>query len=597
MDETSKTAARDENLKAAFAQLLRINLIAFVIWCVGATMVLSGFLIPYSNGIFSSSVIAPAYLVALVPALSYWRKSVAIVATSDLREQLTKYDKLRNSQSALGALTIVGAVAAIPASIILVQMVPVGWAILINLFSGGFITLGLNQVHRRVSYYRAQPSEVASSTDAGAAGDPETLATPNPYKPLGDVLPPEMKRPIGRGFVWGGGVTILGINLLQELTTFAAIRRYGMQNGSIMDFASSMTLGLNQLFDVVVLSTIGVLLLVLALINQARVKDKKTNLAAIAVVVAGLVIFPGGISTVLAGVAGPSDELVETRTQAKDSTETIQAIMNSGPVPGFEGVYEEFYDCMPEGCSDSLMRLANEIGPEARTGDYCEELISFGAAIGLTTYSIAPYNDAIGLDSASAQSDCVKTLDAIDVAEAQQYQAYSENFVMEGTAAVGALAPIRFVVMQAIDGNLDDNPGYHTYFLEITTTFQTGEYQAPGSGLSKGTVEINDLLDLIGQQRLANPDRKPMDRAFMEEILSTYPHEIEMTLIENESGEIHRIQLTTSDGAAMCLSVEPWESDPFNEGIPDPGMGYGLGYMESLEVLRGFGNAVEGSCG
>jgi hypothetical protein len=309
------------------------------------------------------------------------------------------------------------------------------------------------------------------------------------------------------------------------------------------------------------------------------------------------VIFPGGISTVLAGAAGPSDSLVEQRTEAQASTETIRAILNYGPIPGFEGVYEEFYDCTQDLCSDSLLRLANEVGPASVAEEYCAGVIAFGAEVGLNTYSVAPFQDWKNFDSPTIQQDCLDTLDAIEVAEAQQYQAYSDNFVMQGKAAIGELAPIRFILSQAIDGDLDDNPGYHTYFLEISTTFESDEYEAPGSGLSQGTVEINDLLDLIGQQRLANPERAPMDRAFMEEILSQYPHEIDLTLIENEAGEIYRIELITSDGAAMCLSVEPWESDPFNEGMPDPGMGYGLGYMESLEVLRGFGNAVEGSCG
>jgi hypothetical protein len=44
----------------------------------------------------------------------------------------------------------------------------------------------------------------------------------------------------------------------------------------------------------------------------------------------------------------------------------------------------------------------------------------------------------------------------------------------------------------------------------------------------------------------------------------------------------------------MCLSIDAWDEEYM--GSPDPGTGYGLGYMNDLEVLKGFGNAVEGGC-
>lgn len=273
--------------------------------------------------------------------------------------------------------------------------------------------------------------------------------------------------------------------------------------------------------------------------------------------------------------------------------------MASGPVPGFEGVYEEFYDCAADvGCSDSMMRLANEIGPEPKTLEYCTGIVNFAIANGISTWRTSYEANPIEIEDGgeAAIYGCSSFLDDIEMLQVQQVQAFSGTFILEGVANFGEGAPLRFAMMHAIDGNEDDNPGFHTYFLEISTTY---EWTNPclDCGLSQGTLERNDLLQLIGQERLANPDRAPMDKAFMTEILSKYPHDIPIEMVENSDGEIHRLHITNSDGAELCLSIEPWESDPANEGIPDPGQGYGLGYMESLEVLRGFGNAVNGSCG
>lgn len=579
-----------EKLSAAFKQLHRINTSALIVWSVGAAVVVAGLFDPLSYGTFDSDVIIFAYLISLVPTVFFWLRSRAILQVTDLGQQLVKYDKLQGSQAFAGTLAIIGAVAMLPASFILYQMFPNGWAIMFNVFGGGFIGLGLKKVQQVVRYYRAVESHHQLQQD-GSAADGNALQGAVP------LLPPEVKRPIASGLVWVGGILLLAINLMLELFVYSSIRNHGMANGVLRDYGAQLTFLLYQFFDLFVLTIFGVILLVLAIINLTRVRDKGPAMIAIAIVAAGLAIFPGGFSTVLAGVAGPSDSLVQTRTEADKSTETIQAIMDAGPIPGFEGVYEEFYDCREGGCSDSLMRLAKEVGPESLAVEYCDYVVSFAAGVGLTEYATAPDYESRSIEAVETRSDCVATLDDISLAAVQQYQAYSKAFVIEGTSSIGAKAPVRMVLTQAINGNLDDNPGFHTYFLEITTTFQTGPYATPGSGLSQGTVEINDLLDLIGQQRLANPDRDPMDKAFIEEILAEYPHQIDMELVANASGEIHRIHLTNSEGTELCLSIEPWESDPFNEGIPDPGMGYGLGFMESLDVLRGFGNAVEGSCG
>lgn len=588
MDASQAPVSSEEQLQGAFKLLLRLNVISLAIWAIGAAGVLYGLTLSYGNGIFDPTAIGPFYLLALPGVIYFWRASAVIAGVTDLGEQLKRYDKLRGPLQASNLFVTIGAIAMIPGAFILIQMPPVGWAILFNLYSGAILGLGYKRVHQIVSYYRTLPN-------ASVTLD-QPVEQANPYK-TSAPLPPDEKRPIAQGVVWGGGLILLAINIMFELSAYSAIRNHGMANGALGDYGAQLQLVLTQFIDIFVLSLFGAILLVLAIINLTRVREKGPAMIAIAILIAGLALFPGGVSSVLAGAAGPSESLVKTQTEGRESTETIRAIMNAGPVPGFEGVYEEFYDCVPEGCSDSLMRLANEVGPESLAAEYCDNLIGFAAGVGLTEYAIAPDYESRSLEAVEARSDCVTTLDDIKLAAVQQYQAYSDAFVMEGTASVGANAPVRFVLTQAIDGNLDDNPGYHTFFLEISTTFTTGAYSTPGGGLSVGTVEINDLLDLIGQQRLANPDRAPMDRAFVEEILADYPHSIEMTLVENASGEIHRIHLTTSDGAEMCLSIEPWESDPFNEGIPDPGMGYGLGYMESLDVLRGFGNAVEGSCG
>ena len=113
--------------------------------------------------------------------------------------------------------------------------------------------------------------------------------------------------------------------------------------------------------------------------------------------------------------------------------------------------------------------------------------------------------------------------------------------------------------------------------------------------LSKGSVEVNELLNIIGQARMANPDRNPTDPAFMREILATYKFDIKTKLFESKPGVADRIELTNSDGSHMCLSVKPWDEKVMAQ--PDPGWGYGLGGLYgNLDELTGFGNYSEGSC-
>ena len=80
----------------------------------------------------------------------------------------------------------------------------------------------------------------------------------------------------------------------------------------------------------------------------------------------------------------------------------------------------------------------------------------------------------------------------------------------------------------------------------------------------------------------------------MREILKTYSHDIDIRVFETKPGVANRLELTNSDGAHMCLAIDPWNEA--EQGQEDPGYGYGLGFMQDLKVLKGFGNAVEGGC-
>ena len=117
-----------------------------------------------------------------------------------------------------------------------------------------------------------------------------------------------------------------------------------------------------------------------------------------------------------------------------------------------------------------------------------------------------------------------------------------------------------------------EKPNTFTFELYISTAYGMDPLLRDGD-LSKGTVEVNELLNIIGQARLANPDRNPTDPAFMREILATYKFDIKTKLFESKPGVADRIELTNSDDSHICLSVEPWDEKKMAQ--PDPGWGYG----------------------
>jgi hypothetical protein len=169
----------------------------------------------------------------------------------------------------------------------------------------------------------------------------------------------------------------------------------------------------------------------------------------------------------------------------------------------------------------------------------------------------------------------------------------SPEFILAGNALGGSKSPFAIQLTLLKQGAAGDYPNTWIYELLIHTAYNEDPLTLEG-GLSQGTIEINDLLTLIAQERLAAPDRNPTNPVFVREILKTYSHDIDIRVFESKPGVANRLELTNSDGAHMCLAIDPWNEA--EQGQEDPGYGYGFGFMQDLKVLKGFGNAVEGGC-
>ena len=385
--------------------------------------------------------------------------------------------------------------------------------------------------------------------------------------------------------------TLLAINVLIELSFTNDLRAiptfYNEQ--STTNAGLSMSMGLSTVGDILAFGSIGIAMLIYAIAIRKRMPGKRLRVI-VALTVAQLLIVQGTIAPVLARALGPSAVGANLQSQMDESARTMDWIQSKTLPEGFSGddsngVQEEV---------NARWLAQSSAFKEAFAERTCASVIAYAADLGATQW-VEKFTMTKGSVANEAQTldACLAAVNGYPKLKVQRQTVASPEFILAGKAVGGSGSPFAVTLTLLKQGSSSDFANAWVYELLIHTAYNEDPLTLQG-GLSQGTIEINDLLTLIAQERLAAPDRDPTDPEFVRETLKLYQHDIDIQVFETKPGVANHLELTNSDGVHMCLTIDPW--DEKREGIEDPGYGYGLGFMQNLDVLKGFGVAVEGGC-
>ena len=390
-------------------------------------------------------------------------------------------------------------------------------------------------------------------------------------------------------------LTVAGVLLFTNISTeFSFLNQiralpsfYAPQ--STLDASTSLGMGFSGLIDVAFGGTIGLAMLIYAVKIRRNLPKRRLLLITILTVLQ-LALVSGTVAPALARWLGPSEAGLETLKKTNQAIQTVSYLKKQTVPEGF------FLDSADGGLDlpNAGLILFTQPLTVASHEVTCAKVIEYAAGLGASKW-IERLNMNTGEVSATtaAVKACSLAMESYPHLKVPRMTVASAEFILAGTANGGAHSPIKFTLAFFKQGTQSEHPNTVNYTLSIATTNGENPLSKDG-GLSKGTIEINDLLVLIAQERLAAPDRNPTDPAFIREILKGYQHKIPVKIFETKPGVANRLELTDSDGNHLCLAIDPW--DEAKQGMPDPGFGYGLGYQENLKVLSGYGNAVNGGC-
>ncbi|MEY4061364.1 MAG: hypothetical protein RIQ31_1026 [Actinomycetota bacterium] len=529
------------------------------------------------NGFFSPLETLIADLIA-APGMIWLYRSSKKLATLSPEGARTKYRAIWAFQQIIGTIVTAGAVVMIPGSLMAIQMLLPGFAVVFPIFAGAYLHLKARALNREMKVGGPTPVPTESPEEKSAQLPVAVVETSAGLIPM--IV----------------AIALFAINLVAEIAFFIEFRNDPELStlGASM-YPTSMYLGLVQVLDIFVISTISIVFFIVAL--RARRTYVKGRMRLISIfTVANLLIFPGAFAMPLATALGPSESAQALNVLRQESFETLTQIRSLELPAGFEMI-DEFYSCVEAGCG-------YEVNSGWRTGVYnldepdmagtCKAVIDYAINFGLDTYRAGDSGQPTPIgDGAEAASVCAELMAQYPVLEVQKVEVLSPTFTITGATNFGAESPLKLELNLLKYGEDWEKPNAWGYQFMIATTYEQDRDQNSG-GLSQGSIEINNLLESFGQARLAAPDRNPTDPAFVQEVLDTLEYPINISVVETSPGVANRLDVTNSDGAHICLSIDPWDEEIM--GSPDPGTGYGLGFMENLEVLAGFGNAVDGGC-
>jgi hypothetical protein len=477
------------------------------------------------------------------------------------------YLKIWQPIQVFGILVTVGAVLMLSPALVLLMMGVPGVATNFAIYGGAWLYFRARKLHRNITWSRSP--EV---TDEGSISEPR-------IEPVAGIIPLIVS------------AALLLLNIIVEISFVAQIRAMPsfFEKHSLLDSSLSLNMGFSGIADIAFGGSIGIAMLIYAIkIRRSLPKNRLLMIAVLTVLQLALV--SGSLAPIVARWLGPSEAGVHTKKQMVAAAKTL-AFIKSKPIP--DGFLKDNSGYPSEEVNVSWMIFTDHLNA-ANHGVICSQVINYAQSLGATKWiDRSTMNIGSVADSPKTLNACSTAMQSYQHLKVPRTTVGSEAFILAGTARGGAKSPIKLSLTFHKNGTSSEHPNTVDYSVEIWTTYGEDPLTKTG-GLSQGTVEINDLLTLIGQERLAAPNRNPTDPRFVREILKLYRHKIAIQVVETKPGLANRLELTNSDGSHMCLAIDPW--DEKREGFEDPGTGYGLGFQENLEDLKGFGNAVEGGC-
>lgn len=525
---------------------------------------------------FGGALPVVAYLTLVTGVLALFGMSWALkkarrvldLIDQDEAKAASAYAQLWNFQTNAGALVTTGAVVMIPLAIPALMMGLAGAIAVFAVFGGAWLHLRARRINREI-------------TVAIAAGENEVADS---------IAQKEKGAGIGPLFV---AAAMLLTNLIIEISFTNDLRAIPtfFNAQSTTNAGVSMTMGLSTFLDIFVFGSVGLTMLIYAIVIRKRMPRRRFWVIA-GLTIAQLLIVQGTIAPMLARALGPSAAGANLRSQMNDAAETMRWMQTIALPEGFKSI--------EQGTSQEEINvrwLVQSAPLEVASFDQiCSSVIAYATELGATEW-VEKTGSSKGSvsDAEETQFACLKALEGYPKLKVQRHPVTSPDFILAGEAAGGTGSPIAIKVNLLKQGTSTDFPHPNTWIYELTiyTTYNEDALTLEG-GLSKGTIEFNDLLTLIAQERLAAPDRNPTDPAFVREMLKSYKHDIKIEVFESKPGVANRLDVTNSEGTHVCLAIDPWDAE--SEGVEDPGVSYGLGFMENLKALKGFGNAVEGGC-
>ena len=530
------------------------------------------------GGVFSPYVTLVGDALAW-PGILWLYKRAQSLKSLDEEKAAPIYRAMWGFQQLIGTAVTLGAIVMIPGSVITLQMGVAGLAILLPIFAGAWVFSQARKINREIV---AESKAATDNTEP--AESPE-----NPYlknqKAQGD-------KESNAGIVLLFGATLmLVINFFTEFSLVNDLRNTPEFFGPDSRMGNvSWSIGYAGVADVLFFGTLGIAVLVMAFVARKRL-TKSRFIAIVVISVLQLALFSGSLAPTIAKALGPSQIANNLQDQADDAFDTIRYLQSIDPPAGFKGSLAE-----PFAEETNLQwGLSVNTGADAPIREKCTAVVEYAFDLGATDWMRKDTRETGKVaDQAATIQACEQVLDGYPRLKVKRFSTYSDSFVMGGVANFEPNSPLTFDLMLMNTDPKSEKPNTFMFELYISTAYGMDPVLRDGD-LSLGSVEVNELLNIIGQARLANADRNPTDPAFMREILATYKYDIKLKLFESKPGVADRIELTNSDNSHMCLSVEPWDEKKMAQ--EDPGWGYGLGGMyEKLSELNGFGNYKEGSC-
>lgn len=530
------------------------------------------------GGVFSPYVPLVADLIAL-PGVLWLYRSAQSLRSLDSDVSAAKYSQIWAFQKTVGSVVTLGAIIMIPGSLIAIQMGIPGLAILLPIFGGAWVFSQARKINRDISI--GEKGEVDKTQHV------ET--TVNPYLTKTENVPPKDAR-AGMALLFGATLMLV-INIFTEFSLVNDLRNTPEFFGTESRLGSvSWTIGYSAVADVLIFGSLGIAVLVFAVIARKRIPQKRF-IAIVSISALQLALVSGSAAPTIAHFLGPSQIANDLQAQADQALETYNYLRNIEPPAGFE-----FGEGQPFSEDENLeWGMFANTGVDAPILEKCTAVVDYAFGLGATEWMRKDTRETGKVsDRQSTINACVATLDGYPRLKEKRVSTFSESFLMGGVANFEPNTPLTFDLTLMNTDPSSEKPNTFVFELYIMTANGMDPIQGDGY-LSQGTVEINELLNIIGQARLANPNRNPTEPAFMREILSTYKYDIKLQLFESRPGVADRIELTSSDGTHICLSVEPWNEKQMAQA--DPGWGYGLGGMyENLSELKGFGGYKDGGC-